>query len=163
VLASTSARVLRVRQGRRGSDGGGRRQWRGWTRARARARARGRRHRKKGIEPESRHSGLAGSSHSRKHTEIKGGVWGRGCPLYSLMIDNVEPGYLYAEYTNTSTHEVSEKEEKWERTWKPATGRAASYGGGKQCRNLQSCREGRDFEYEATRARNGTAVIEADV
>jgi len=71
------------------------------------------------------------------------------------------PGYLY--YNGYSMCEVSKKKEKIKRTFEPATGCTASYGSGKRCQKFMNCREGCDVEHKATGAKNGTAVLDADL
>ena len=97
-------------------------------------------------------------------TRKRGGMRPRLPSVFSLFF-LTRPGvwYLYADYNGYSTREVSEKGRKGNErlSRRQAARRRMEVGSGVEI--LLSCREGCDVEHKATGARNGTAVIDADL
>jgi len=142
--------------GARMDKGEGERGGREWTRARARAskgegegeqgrgRARARASKGEGKEAETPNETRGSektvaaqraceSLHSRRSHRKEGDMRLQLPSIFSLILLLTRSRARYLYYNGYSMREVSKKENKIKRMFKPATGCAASYGSGKRC------------------------------
>jgi len=133
------ARGARMDEGKGKGKGKGER-----GRERGRARARARASKGEGEEAETRNETRGSektvaaqrareSLHSRRSHRKEGDMRPQLPSIFSLILLLTRSRARYLYYNGYSMREVSKKENKIKRTFKPATGCAALYGSGKRC------------------------------